>query len=645
MPALGSGAAEEAVLQQRSGGRERVLMFGKSRLVRGLAAVGAGALILAACSSSTKPPSTSSSSSSSTTSTTVAGKPLSGGVVKFSESPAANPTYIFPVNPGAQQTLYNLSQFINLMWPYLYAPNPYEPEVDYAHSMAYAPVYSNGDKTVTITMKHYMWSDGQPVTAQDLVFQIELIKGAGANWGGYTPGEFPYNLTSYKATGEYTLQLQLNKAYNPTWFTDNQLGSLQPIPAQEWDRLSPTGKVGNYAATASGATAVWNMLNKQAEDTTTYTTNPLWKVIDGPWELQSYGGASTPDIFVPNPSYSGPKPYISKFEEIPFTSDSAEFTSLESGPSALTVGFIPSQDIPTRSTIQAKGYNVFPAYSWGVDYFIPNLKNPTYGPLLSQLYFRQVLQHLVDQTTMIKHFMFGYGIPTYGPTPVYPLGNPFATSVEKSNPYPFSVATAVSILKAHHWKVTPGGTDVCELGGASGCGAGVPTGQKLSLSLLYSSGSQVLDEETALYKSDAAQAGIQISLKSEPFGTVVGIVNPCLPGKATSPTCTWQLGEYGGISYSTEPTGGALFLPGGSLNAGSYDNPAVNTLIKEIHTSPTLKPYYQYEALLAKDLPWIWQPVPDGIVAVDSHLTGYGITGQFTGTGGYIEPQYWYFVK
>ena len=96
-------------------------------------------------------------------------------------------------------------------------------------------------------------------------------------------------------------------------------------------------------------------LQKEAADQSTYTTNPLWKTIDGPCMLKSYGGASSPDIFVPNPSYSGPKPYISEFEEFPFTTDSAEFTSLKAG--ALDYGYVPDQDFPALGSVKAQGYN------------------------------------------------------------------------------------------------------------------------------------------------------------------------------------------------------------------------------------------------------------------------------------------------
>ncbi|MHB8295668.1 MAG: ABC transporter substrate-binding protein [Acidimicrobiales bacterium] len=614
---------------------------GRARGAKGVAAfVGASALLLAACGS------TAPSASAPSSTTAPAGKPAHGGTIRFAETPSAPPNYIFPVNPAADQTLFNLSQFMNLMWPLMYAPQANQPGINYANSMANKPVYSKGNTVVTITMKHYMWSNGKPVTARDVIFDINLAKAAGTQWGDYVPGNFPYNLKSYTATGTYTLKFVLNKAYNPTWFTDNQLGEITPIPQSAWDKTSVSGAIGNYDTTPSGAKAVWNFLTTQAKNTSTYATNPLWKVVDGAWTLQSFGGASSPDVFVPNTHYSGKKPYASKFEEIPFTSASSEFNVLRTGPSHLSYGFLPHSDVPAKGQISSAGYKLTPIYTWGVDYMIPNLTNPSMGAVMKQLYIRQALQHLVDQKTMIKSYMSGLGIPTYGPTPVYPKGNPFVAKAELHNPYPYSVSSAESLLKSHGWKVNPGGVDVCAKGGAAGCGTGVATGTKLSLGLLVSSGTATLTHDNELFKSDAAKAGVQIGLKFQPFNTIVGIVSPCNPAtQATNPVCTWQLGEYGGISYSTDPTGGALFGPGGSLNAGTYSNPTVTKLISAVHTAPTLKPYYQYESILAKQLPWIWQPVPDNLAEVTSNLTGYGITGEFTGIFGYIQPQYWYFTS
>ena len=53
---------------------------------------------------------------------------------------------------------------------------------------------------MTVTLKHYMWSDGTPVTARDVVFYINLGQAMGATWGNYGgPTQFPYNLKSCTA--------------------------------------------------------------------------------------------------------------------------------------------------------------------------------------------------------------------------------------------------------------------------------------------------------------------------------------------------------------------------------------------------------------------------------------------------------------
>jgi peptide/nickel transport system substrate-binding protein len=569
----------------------------------------------------------------------------SATVIKYAELPGSSANYIFPETSTANQSLYNNSQFINLMYPLVYLPSPTEPTLDYAHSMAYPPVWSDNDTVVTVTLKHYMWSDGVPVTARDLVFYINLGTAMGATWGNFGgPTQFPYNLKSYTATSPSTIKFVLKSKINPTFFDDNGIDYITPIPQHAWDKTSVNGPIGNYDMTASGAKAVVAFLQKQAADTNAYTTNPLWKVIDGPWELQSFGGASSPDIFVPNPKFSGPKPIVSEFEEIPFTTDSAEFTSLKAGTSTLDYGYVPTQDIPAIPSVQSEGFTISKIPTWGFDYIIPNTKNPAVGAILSQTYIRQVLAHLVDQNTMIAHFMDGYGIPTYGPTPVFPKGNPFVSPSELKNPYPYSVSQAESVLKAHGWQVNPGKTDVCETAGPSGCGAGITKGEPLSLNLLYSSGQTILQEDTDLFQSDAAQAGVTINPKAADFNTVISQVQPCvLPKDKGTPTCNWQLGEYGGISESTYPSGEGLLNSGGAFNAGQYSNPTLDNLINQSTVASTLAVYHAYEDLVVQQEPWIWQPVPDNIAATSSSVSGYGMTSEFGGFYGYIEPQYWFF--
>jgi peptide/nickel transport system substrate-binding protein len=564
-----------------------------------------------------------------------------GGVIKYAESPGANPNYILPLTTSATQSLYNIDQFFNLMWPLVYLPTPTQPTLDYANSMAYQPVWSDNDTVATVTLKHYMWSDGTPVTARDIVFSYNMLRAMGPTWGGYGgPTQFPFNVKSLTATGTMTVKFVLTSKLNPIFFDDNGIDDIYVIPQHAWDKTSVNGAIGNYDETAAGAKAVLAFLTKQAENTTTYTTNPLWKVIDGPWELQSFGGASSPDIFVPNPSYSGPKPKASEFEEIPFTSDSAEFTSLKAG--AVNYGAVPTQDIPTIPSVKSEGYNVTPVPDWGFDFMMPNFANPSVGPVLSQTYIRQVLAHLMDQNTMITHFMDGYGIPTYGPVPIYPKGNPFVTSAESTNPNPYSVSQAESILKAHGWQVNPGKVDICEKGGAAGCGVGVATGQKLSINLLWASGLEISQEIVDLFQSDTALAGVQINPKSGTFNSVLSVATPCvLPKGKGTPACNWQLVFWGGVGEATYPSGEGVFNTGGGLNVGSYSNTTLDGYINNSTIASTLGPFDNYENLVVNQAVWIWTPTPDNIFATSKDLTGYGLTSEFCGAFSYIEPQFW----
>jgi peptide/nickel transport system substrate-binding protein len=567
----------------------------------------------------------------------------SGGVIKLAEAPGGPPNYIFPVTDENQQSLYNVDQFINLMYPLLYVPDPSAPANDYAHSMAQAPVWSSNDTAVTITLRHYKWSDGSPVTARDCIFYLNLAKAEGPLYGDYTtPTGFPYNIKSATAVGDYTLKLVLTAPINPTYYDDNALGDITPLPQQAWDKESASGPVGNYDTTPAGAKKVLAFLQSQASNQNTYTSNPLWKVVDGPWLLKSYGGASSPDVFVPNPSYSGPKPYASEFEEIPFTSDSAVFASLKTGTSTLSVAAVPDQDIPAIPSLKSLGFAIDQIPAWSFAYIDVNMTNPDVGPILKQAYIRQVLARLTDQQGMIKHFMYGYGYPTYGPVPIYPKNNVFISSGELKNPYPFSISTAESILKAHDWGINPNGTDYCTKGGASGCGAGITTGQPLSFNLEYSSGIEIITETMDLFVSDAAQAGVKINATSEPFNDFYSALAPCTKSNSSTGACTWQL-AYLGLGLATDPDPNGVFNTGAPFNTGGYSNPTLDKLIAQSLVAKNLQPLYAAENLIVQDEPWIFQPSEMGIAAIDSKLHGYGLTGEFTSA--YIEPNFWYFSK
>ena len=78
----------------------------------------------------------------------------------------------------------------------------------------------------------------------------------------------------------------------------------------------------------------------------------------------------------------------------------------------ISVGYVPDNDLPQSGALKSQGYQLVDWFPFQFDYFEPNFNNPTVGPILRQLYFRQALQHLVDQQGWIHAYYGGLGVPT-----------------------------------------------------------------------------------------------------------------------------------------------------------------------------------------------------------------------------------------
>jgi peptide/nickel transport system substrate-binding protein len=622
----------------------------RKRKLSGLAvlgtAVASAALVLAACGSSSTP----STTSSSTTTPTHMVK-VSGGTMTIAENAAAGPNYIFPMMGGAYFLVPNF-QLIYLMYrPLYWFGVGYTPNLNPGLSVADPPVYSNGGKTVTIKMKGYRWSNGETVNAQDVVFWMNMIKADATSWAAYVPGpsQYPGDVTNVVANDTTdTVTFTLDAAYSQYWFTYNELSQITPLPIA-WDitsaggapgsggcssaayksvttSMSSTGRFSQTSRSAKACAAVYSFLTgkNEAGDLGTYATNPLWQIVDGPFHLTQYDATDNGAAVAPNKAYSGPvKPSIDALVLAPFTTDTAEFNVLENG-KTINIGYVPSQDLPVykgkafgpsgplsgANNSQLAGiYNLDPVYPWGINYFSLNYTNPTSGPIFKQLYVRQAMQSLTNQTLWIRLFSAGYGAPTYGPVPVFPPTK-LATPQESSNPYPYSPSHAKSLLTSHGWKVVPNGLTTCvKPGRAAGeCGAGISKGAQLSFQYLYESGVVSFDNQIKELASSWAQAGIMLQLEPKAFGDVVSTAaTPCAAGKA----CSWDIANWGGgWIYSPDfyPTGEEIFATGAGSNFGNFSDPAADNLIKLTNTSSSLTALYNYENYLAKNLPAIWQP-------------------------------------
>jgi peptide/nickel transport system substrate-binding protein len=567
---------------------------------------------------------------------------IPGGTATVALTPGEQFNYIFPMLDDEDAVGANIEYSEYLMWrPLYWFGGPDSVGFDEKYSLAYpAAVTSSGGKTTaTIQLKPYRWSDGKPVTSRDVQFWFNLLKAEKDNWWGYVSGEIPDNVSAFKILSSTKFSLTFTGSYSSAWLY-NELGQLIPLPQQAWDKKSASGAVGNYDLTTAGAQAVYNFLAAQNKDLNTYATNPLWQVIDGPFRLTSYTASTGDATYVRNSHYSGPASgSIHALRVLSYTSDDAEFDSLLSA-GGLDYGYLPFNDAAQASRVTSDGFKVEAWPTWGITYMSMNFASPQVGALFKQLYIREAMQRLINQPGYIDSFLDGYGNPTYGPVPLVPSSK-FVSSAQRQNPYPYDPATATSLLSAHGWKIVKGGADVCTRPGTASdeCGAGITSGEKLSFSLQYSTGTQSVTEEVDALQSAFSQAGIQVAPSGAPFDTVVS--NDVACAKAGC----WELNYYGQGWYFdpgyNDPDGSVLFGSTGVDNGGSYSSSTADSLISKLG-SGGYSALYAYEDYLAKQLPVLWMPQLDAqISAVSKKLRGVYPQDP----DGNIYPENWYFTK
>ncbi len=157
---------------------------------------------------------------------------------------------------------------------------------------------------------------------------------------------------------------------------------------------------------------------------------------------------------MPNPKYSGPvKPTLSQFQLAPFTTDAAEYNVLRSpaaGGQKIDVGLPAVAGRPGqarglqpahRGLQPAAGYTLSPLYPWGINYFVMNFQSTTgNGPVINQLYFRQALAYLLNQESVIKGPLRGYGTLTDGPVGNTPVTKYLSPQLKGGPVFPYNPA-------------------------------------------------------------------------------------------------------------------------------------------------------------------------------------------------------------
>lgn len=572
------------------------------------------------------------------------GSPKDGGTATVALTPGLSPNYIYPYPPAAANGTVIAR---GLMWRSLYRPSGEGDQIaDAELSLAEPPTYSPDRKTVTIKMRDYKWSNGTPVTADDVVFSLALLKAAlaesPANWSFYTPGQFPDGVTA-QATTPDTLTLKLETAYNPSYLL-SMLTLLYVMPSTEWNIAGSGGPHLDYKQ-PKHAKAIYKYLTKESESQSTFAGNPLWQVVNGPYRLKSFDPTTGSFSLAPNESYSGPgESRLDQIDFKAFTSAAAVLNQFKAG--NLTVGTLDSSYVTQIDALKAKGYNVYGAPAPArFDSLTINFKNTVdnFDKVISQAYVRQALQRLIDQQGYIasRGIYNGAGSPNYSTA-----GNdsPYPPAFGDQPPYPYDPAAAEKLLTDNGWKVAPNGSTTCERPGTGTgeCGAGIPKGQTISFTLASANSPAFVGARDVAFASAAKKLGIEVKIVTKSLNYMyANYGNTFAPATKNQ----WAMQDYGPLYLAAGyPSSNTVFNTDGSFNLGSYQNAEVDKLINASTFGADEKSLATEVNALAEDLPVLFFPTPHTLVVWKDTLSGP--QSSFNALISFLyTPELWYFHR
>ena len=326
--------------------------------------------------------------------------------------------------------------------------------------------------TWTFTTRQAKWSDGQPLTAEDVAWTVNTI--------------LKYKNGATAGGAAALAHVQSAVAENPTTFVltyskpvANVLSNLQQVsilPQQVW---------GKYA-TGNGS-------GLKTFPNTPTPSQPF--VAGGPFTVSKW----TKDqitLFQANPNWYGPKPNIDGFGLQQFSNDDAMVEALKNGELDAVEG------LPVTSVAAVKATNQFHIYTgpslFFRDFIInPNPQKTNNRELLNPL-VREAFEYAMDRQEIVKTAWLGYASP--GTTMVPPVTGAWHDSSIKA--VPFDITKANQLLDQAGYPMGSNGLRVAD-------------GHPMSYNVIFPTDQRGPGDRTiAILQADFRQIGVQLKQKS-----------------------------------------------------------------------------------------------------------------------------------
>jgi peptide/nickel transport system substrate-binding protein len=432
------------------------------------------------------------------------------------------------------------------------------------------------------------WSDGQPLTAKDAAFSINMVvkyqKTATSCCAGYVA-----NVKNAKATDDNTLVVNYSK---PSGEVLPNLQQMPIVPQHIWSKL----------ATGNG---------KQIKKFANAPTAGKPVVSGGPFMLVSYKKKDIA-LFQRNPNFWGPKPHIDGWGLQYYSNDDAMISALKTGE------IDAAESVPPTALNTLKGAGITVSAVPGLelrDFIInSNPKKPNNRELLNPL-VKQAFDYAIDRKKIASTAWLGTAQPGASilpPTTGDAPGTSIPWSDPKITPPPFSLSKANQLLDQAGYKKGPDGIRVAN-------------GHKMQYTVIFAHDEAGAgDRSFSIIQSDFQQIGVKLIQKSLDDTTAYDqILAP------NDKYLNFDLAMWDWVPL-IDPDFMLYILTcnsWGIWNDSGYCNKKYDRLYKKqgqtVDPAKRAKIVYQMEEMIAKDKPYLIYAYNQSIDAYTKSWTGF----------------------
>jgi peptide/nickel transport system substrate-binding protein len=480
-------------------------------------------------------------------------------------------------------TLYN-TQAGYMMFEQLLWLSP-DHTIDWSRSIATSVTSPDNGKTYVVSMRPWHWSDGVPVTAQDVAYTLQLARAYGDEYPMHGTAGMPEIINSFTITDPEHFTITLTQAVNETWFILNGLAQLMPTPQHDWSHYTPDQIV-------------------QLQSTPSF-----YHVVDGPVRISRLD-PGLDAVFVPNPTYEGQKVHFDRLI-LAFThNEDSEIQAVESNQ-------LDAANIPFALWDQVqhvKGTKIVPlppSYAWHE--LIPNMANPSTA-YFGDVRVRQAIADAINQPQMIQLAMHGQGVPVYGPVP--PIPATFLSPDARAGKYPvgYDPAKARALLKQAGF--TPGPDGIME-----------KNGRKIEFTVLVSAGQPMRIEMAEAMQQNLRAVGIIMHAQQMEFNQIEQLL--------VHRPQAWQAILIAN-TLSAYPSGESQFITGAFYNNNGYADATMDKYVTASTNTQGLDGLFAYQDFASEQQPVIFLGVEKYGLLAHNRLQGLE---NFVNPLGYFVPE------